>query len=65
MYVGEGNYNFRSLLKDYMDLQVGGSYRQYSLNSDGTIFTDYDGPIEYGELGAYVQGSKKFLAEER
>jgi outer membrane receptor protein involved in Fe transport len=65
MYVGEGNYNFRSLLKDYMDLQVGGSYRQYSLNSNGTIFTDYDGPIEYGEYGAYVQGSKKFLAEER
>ena len=65
MYVGEGNYNFRSLLKDYMDLQVGGSYRRYSLNSDGTIFTDYDGPIEYGEYGAYVQASKKFLAEER
>ena len=65
MYVGEGNYNFRSLLKDYMDLQVGGSYRQYSLNSDGTIFTDYDGPIDYGEYGSYAQASKKFLAEER
>ncbi len=65
MYVGEGNYNFRSLLNDYMDLQVGGSYRQYSLNSGGTIFTDYDGPIDYNEAGAYVQASKKFLAEER
>ena len=65
MYVGEGNYNFRSLLNDYMDLQVGGSYRQYSLNSGGTIFTDYDGSIDYGEYGAYVQASKKFLAEER
>ena len=59
MYVGEGNYNFRSLLKDYMDLQVGGSYRQYSLNSDGTIFTDYDGPIEYGEFGIYSQLQKE------
>jgi iron complex outermembrane receptor protein len=65
MYVGEGNYNFRSLLNDYMDLQVGGSYRQYSLNSDGTIFTDYDGSIDYSEYGSYVQASKKFLAEER
>ena len=65
MYVGEGNYNFRSLLNDYMDLQVGGSYRQYSLNSGGTIFTDYDGSIDYNEAGAYVQASKKFLAEER
>ena len=60
MYVGEGNYNFKSLLNDAMDLQVGGSWRQYSLNSGGTIFTDYDGPIDYNEYGAYVQAIKKF-----
>ncbi|MCF6223273.1 MAG: TonB-dependent receptor [Flavobacteriaceae bacterium] len=61
MYVGEGNYNFSSLLNDKMDIQVGGSYRQYSLNSGGTIFTDYDGPIEYGEYGIYAQWIDKFL----
>lgn len=61
MYVGEGNYNFKSLLNDVMDLQIGGSYRQYSLNSGGTIFTDYDGPIDYEEYGAYVQAIKKFV----
>ncbi len=61
MYVGEGNYNFKSLLNDAMDLQVGGSYRKYSLNSSGTIFTDSDGPINYGEYGAYVQAIKKFM----
>ena len=64
MYVGEGNYNFSRLLDDKADIQIGGSYRQYSLNSQGTIFTDYDGPIEYNEYGAYVQASKKF-ADER
>ena len=64
MYVGEGNYNFSRLLDDKADIQIGGSYRQYSLNSAGTIFTDYDGPIEYNEYGAYVQASKKF-ADER
>ena len=64
MYVGEGNYNFSRLLNDKADVQIGGSYRQYSLNSAGTIFTDYDGPIEYNEYGAYVQASKKF-ADER
>jgi outer membrane receptor protein involved in Fe transport len=64
MYHGEGNYNFSSLLNDAADIQVGGSYRQYSLDSGGTIFTDADGPIEYSEYGAYVQASKKF-AEER
>lgn len=65
IYVGEGNYNFKRLLNDFMDLQVGGSFRQYSLDSGGTIFTDYDGSIDYNEYGAYVQASKKFLAEER
>ena len=60
MKVAEGNYNFKSLLNDVMDLQIGGNYRQYSLNSGGTIFTDYDGPIKYNEYGAYLQASKKF-----
>ncbi|HFS67912.1 MAG TPA: TonB-dependent receptor, partial [Flavobacteriia bacterium] len=60
MNVAEGNYNFKSLLKDALDLQIGGNYRQYSLNSGGTIFTDYDGPIKYNEYGAYLQASKKF-----
>lgn len=61
MYVGEGNYNFARLLDDKWDLQVGGSYRSYSLNSEGTIFTDYDGPINYSEYGAYVQAIKKLM----
>lgn len=64
VYVGEGNYNFKRLLNDAVDLQVGGSYRQYSLNSDGSVFTDYDGPIKYDEIGAYVQAIKKF-ADDR
>lgn len=63
--VGEGNYNFSRLLNNVLDLQIGGDYRQYSLNSGGTIFTDYDGPINYSQYGAYAQASKKFLAEER
>ena len=61
MFVGEGNYNFARLLDDKWDLQVGGSYRRYSLNSEGTIFTDYDGPINYSEYGAYVQAIKKLM----
>ncbi len=61
MIVGEGNYNFARLLDDKWDLQIGGSVRQYSLNSEGTIFTDYDGPIKYNEYGAYVQAIKKVM----
>jgi iron complex outermembrane receptor protein len=60
IYHGDANYNFADLV-DFADIQVGGSWRQYSLNSSGTIFTDYDGPINYEEYGAYMQMQKKFV----
>ena len=58
-----GNYNFSHLTGDIVDIQVGGSFREYELNSSGTIFTDIDGPITYNEYGAYTQLQKKFLDE--
>jgi len=60
LYHAEGNYNFHELI-DFAEIQVGGSYRQYSLNSSGTIFTDFDGPIDYDEYGAYMQLQKKMV----
>ena len=58
-----GNYNFTHLTKDFAEIQVGGSFREYVLNSNGTIFTDIDRPIVYGEYGAYAQLQKKLLDE--
>ncbi|MDD3722198.1 MAG: TonB-dependent receptor [Lutibacter sp.] len=60
IYHTDANYNFANQI-DFADIQVGGSWRQYSLNSFGTIFTDYDGPIDYEEYGAYMQLQKKFV----
>ncbi|MDB4292004.1 TonB-dependent receptor [Maribacter sp.] len=60
----DANYNFSHLLNDKFDLQVGGSYREYELDSGGTIFTDFDGPIIYNEYGAYTQLQGK-VADER
>jgi len=57
-YHADGNYNFSHLI-DVVDIQIGGSYRQYSLNSSGTIYTDIDGPIDYSEFGVYTQLQKK------
>jgi outer membrane receptor protein involved in Fe transport len=57
-YHADGNYNFGHLL-DFADIQVGGSFRQYSLNSSGTIYTDYDGAINYSEFGVYTQIQKE------
>ena len=56
-----GNYNFSHLTSEIADIQVGGSFREYELNSSGTIFTDTDGPITYNEYGAYLQVQRKFL----
>ena len=61
LYHADANYNFTHLLSDIAEIQVGGSYRKYRLNSSGTIFTDLDGPITYSEVGAYTQIQKKLL----
>ena len=60
IYHADANYNLRDIT-DVADIQVGGSWRQYSLNSSGTIYTDFDGPIDYNEYGAYMQVQKKFV----
>lgn len=63
IYHADANYNLSHLI-DFVDVMVGGSWRQYALNSGGTIYTDFDGPIEYKEYGAYIQLQKK-LANDR
>lgn len=63
LYHADANYNFSHITSEFADIQVGGSYRTYRLNSSGTIFTDGDGPITYSEVGAYTQIQKKLLDE--
>ena len=60
IYHSDANYNFKDLVK-FAEIQIGGSYRQYELNSFGRIYTDADGPIKYDEYGAYTQVMKKFM----
>jgi iron complex outermembrane receptor protein len=57
----DANYNFTHITSDIAEIQVGGSFREYKLNSFGTIFTDFDGPITYNEYGAYLQVQKKLV----
>ncbi len=64
LYHADANLNLRDYI-DWADVQVGGSYRRYSLNSNGSIFTDYDGPINYDEFGLYTQIQKNFLEDDR
>ncbi|MCT4699959.1 TonB-dependent receptor [Tenacibaculum haliotis] len=61
-YHADANYNFRDLIK-WGEIQIGGSYRKFNINSQGTLFTDENSPIEFDMYGVYSQIQKKFLDE--
>ncbi|MEE1945089.1 TonB-dependent receptor [Pedobacter sp. KR3-3] len=60
LYHYEGMYNFSSLFNNVVEFQVGASYRDYFLHSDGTIFDDANRNITIDEYGAFAQLGKKF-----
>jgi outer membrane cobalamin receptor len=60
IYHADANYNFKDLIK-FAEIQIGGSFREYQLNSHGRIYTDANGSIHYNEYGAYTQLMKKFM----
>jgi outer membrane receptor protein involved in Fe transport len=62
IYHSDANYNFKDLIK-VAEIQVGGSYREYQLNSHGRIYTDASGPIHYNEYGVYTQVQKKVMED--
>lgn len=61
-YHVEGLYDFKNEI-DVADLQVGASFRQFQLRSNGTIFDDDDG-VNINEWGAFLQASRA-LADDR
>lgn len=66
MYHAEAMYNFKNQIDPQLiELIVGGNYRMYDLNSEGTLFTTKDGTpsgeeFNIKEFGAYVQAGKNF-----
>jgi outer membrane receptor protein involved in Fe transport len=61
LYTLEGNYNMSHLTGKWVDLLIGGSYRQYVLNSECSLFADSLGHIKISEYGAYMQLSRKIM----
>ena len=43
---------------DFANIIAGATYRSSELNTGGTLYTDYDGPITYYQYGAFVQAKK-------
>ncbi len=60
LWMTEAQYNFRDLIP-FVELLVGATWRQFVLNSQGTLFIDYDGPIKINEYGAYGQLTKRLF----
>lgn len=64
LYHAEGQYDFSQAIK-VASLIAGASYRNYKLNSNGTLFPDGGGhTLGFYEYGMYAQLSKKLLNEK-
>jgi outer membrane receptor protein involved in Fe transport len=63
MYHAEGQLNLTEYVK-FAETLVGASFREFSLNSHGSIFADTAGVIHITEIGAYVQ-LQRWLFNER
>ena len=60
IYNYEVDYDFGDKF-DFGQLIVGANLRHFNLNTQGTLYTDYDEPIEYQEYGAYAQLKKNLF----
>ena len=56
-YNAEAMYNFSKQIH-FVDLQVGGNYRYYNVNTEGTIYSDATEKINVTEFGIYTQATR-------
>jgi len=64
LYMVEGQYNLTDAFKlrdKGTDILIGGNWKEYVLNSQGTLFADTAGKIHINEYGIYGQVSQKFF----
>lgn len=61
LYAVEGNYNLSQFTKGFVDILIGANYKNYVLNSQGTLFADSTGTIGISQYGGYIQASKQLL----
>lgn len=61
LYAIDGQYNLSHITKKFADVLIGGNFRRFALNSQGTLFADKNGPISIKEFGGFVQVAKSFL----
>lgn len=59
-YHAEGQYDFTSAIKVF-ELLAGGSFRDYRMFTNGSLFDDKDKPITIKEYGSFLQAAKKLF----
>jgi hypothetical protein len=62
-YHAEGQYDFTGMVKP-VDILVGGNFRMYDMFTNGTLYDDVNNKVTIKEGGAFVQVSKRLLAEK-
>ncbi|MCS7297746.1 MAG: TonB-dependent receptor [Bacteroidia bacterium] len=62
LYHLEGQYDLSQRIR-FINLLIGGNFRYFLINSEGTIFSDTTAPIGVWEYGAFIQGSRTFWQE--
>ena len=63
IYNYEVDYDFGDIF-DFGNVIVGGVFRSYELSTGGTLYTDYETPIEYQEVGGYIQLKTDLLEDK-
>lgn len=63
LWAGDGQLNLSDALNfsDKVDIIVGAQWKQFVLNSEGTLFADTAGNIKINEIGGYIQLRKKLF----
>jgi len=65
LWAAEAQLNLSDAAKfsNIVEVIIGGGWKQYVLNSKGTLFIDTAGAIKIAEYGGYAQLKKKFLKD--
>lgn len=65
LWAAEGQLNFSDAahFSKIVEVLVGGGWKQYVLNSQGTLFIDTAGVIKLAEYGGYIQLKKKLFKD--
>lgn len=64
LWMAEGQYNLSSAVNNIAEILIGGNWKRYVLNSEGTLFADKPGnPITIDEEGAYIQVGRELIKD--